>query len=42
MGGGISILKKGDFRADSLTFPEFLQSRGHMSVLSLNTSRYLE
>ena len=40
VGGGFSILKKGDFRADSMTFPEFMQSRTHMSALSLHTTRF--
>ena len=42
VGGGFGILKKGDFRADSMTFPEFMRSRTHMNTLSLNKTRFPE
>ena len=30
VGRGFSILKKDDFRADSMIFPAFMRSRAHM------------
>ena len=34
VGGGFSILKNDDFRADPMTFPAFMRSRAHMSAFS--------
>ena len=34
VGGGFSILKKDDFRADPMTFSAFMRSQTHMSALS--------
>ena len=41
VGGGFRI-EKGDFRSDSMTFPEFMRSRTHMSALFLNATRFAE
>ena len=42
VGGGFSILKPDDFRADPMIFPAFMRSQAHMSALSQNTTRFLQ
>ena len=42
IGWGFQYIEKGDFRSGSMTFSEFMRTRTHISVLSLNTTRFAE